>query len=506
MASYFSFGRIIGYTSFFESIGIENFFEKGQRADKESLTSTERNFLCGLWLANIDLSKKGWAIEDDDKMIEETLSLMDSLHKLYDAKDDFSTTFKELAFYEGDEGYDWQFINISKQKYNSNKIYKFLLQRGFDMQYVKSTYTRIKKIIEKQISERILSKRKNMEYISPLNAFTIRPNQVRKYFNEKEKNIIRSMSITLGEKNNVSDLNDIGDYNVFTQYPIILLPNERGYFIPNLLTLAVSLNETPFYWINEEHHNSYDAERGQNAENIILSIIKSKFDDAFILNDYIIKKSKTGGSQITDMDILLSIKDIDIIFQIKSKRLNLKSRQGDYDSIQKDYKDGIIKAYEQGVKSVNCLKQYDEYYTLKNIPSIFVKRRLYLVICITVDAFPTITALSSQLEQEEDIPLIAMTSYDLDSIFDLLSTDELYQYFCFRAECIHRNIIGINEMYYLGAFIYNQLGYQIYLNKNSICKEHAIFVDYLLNQKYYKKVKFNNINDIGLWLLKHPLN
>ena len=243
MASYFSFGRIIGYTSFFESIGIENFFEKGQRADKESLTSTERNFLCGLWLANIDLSKKGWAIEDDDKKIEETLSLMDSLHKLYDAKDDFSTTFKELAFYEGDEGYDWQFINISKQKYNSNKIYKFLLQRGFDMQYVKSTYTRIKKIIEKQIRERILSKWKNMEYISPLNAFTIRPNQVRKYFNEKEKSIIRSMSITLGEKNNVSDLNDIGDYNVFTQYPIILLPNERGYFIPNLLTLAVSLNE-----------------------------------------------------------------------------------------------------------------------------------------------------------------------------------------------------------------------------------------------------------------------
>lgn len=506
MASYFSFGRIIGYTSFFESIGIDNYFEKGLKPDKERLTSTERNFLCGLWLANIDLNKKGWTVEDDDKKIDEVLNLMDSLHKLYVNKNDFTTSFKELAFYEGDEGYDWQFIKIAKQKYYSSNINGFLLQKGYDVRYANSTYTKIKQLIEKQIQERRLSKTKKKEYFSFLNAFTLNTNKVKKYFTKEEQSIIKLMSICLGDKNNITDLNDIGDYNCFTQYPIIILPKERGLFIPNLLSLSISLNETPFYWLKEAHNKCYDAERGANAENIILSIIKRKFEPACILNDYIIKKTKTGNSQVTDIDILLSIKDIDIIFQIKSKRLTLKSKQGNYDSVQKDYEDGIIKAYDQGVKCVNCLKHYDEYYTLKEIPSIFIDRKHYLVVCITADAFPTITALSCQLDQDEDIPLIAMTSYDLDSIFDLLSEDEIYEYFCFRAECVYRNIIGINEMYYLGAFIYNQLGDQIYLNKNSICKEHAIFVDYLLNQKYYKKVKFNNINDIRLWLLKHPLN
>ena len=48
LASCYSFGRLLGYFSFFETIGVDNQLERDNRPEELTLTSSEREFLCGL--------------------------------------------------------------------------------------------------------------------------------------------------------------------------------------------------------------------------------------------------------------------------------------------------------------------------------------------------------------------------------------------------------------------------------------------------------------------------
>ncbi len=503
LASYFSFGRIIGYISFFESYRFKDkeSIELIGYDNKEPIMSSEKDLLCGLWLSQIDLKKESWTIDKDDEILDRVYDLMSELHKTYNSED-FTTFYKGLAFYEGDEGYDWQFIKFAKQKFNSACIKKELLSNNnFNIDYINSTYNKLKSIIEKQIKERRSKKAKCRDYLSPLNMFVIRENKIKKNFQSEELAIIQSMTISLGNKEHTNDINDIGDYNVFRQFPIINLKG-RGLFIPNFLTLSMSLNESPYYWLNKKD-KEINMERGKNAENIISKIIEKKFSVSDIIRDKVIKKNKTGNEHITDIDILLKLKDTNIIFQIKSKKLNLSSRQGDYDSVNKDFKQGVDKAYEQGIKCVQCLKDYTNYISLRDINKRFLCNEKYIIVCITVEIFPTITSYSIQYSKP-DFPMVAMTAYDLDSIFDVLSPNEIYNYFNFRVNCLSRGIFGINEMYYLGAFVISELGFQIRIYDNGMIDQmYAKIADSVMNAKYFRYARIDCIEDIGMWIYKN---
>lgn len=56
LSSYFSFGRVLGYIAFFETIGIDYQLQHGQDANKDRMLSSELNFLTGLWIQNVVLN------------------------------------------------------------------------------------------------------------------------------------------------------------------------------------------------------------------------------------------------------------------------------------------------------------------------------------------------------------------------------------------------------------------------------------------------------------------
>ena len=76
LSSYFSFGRVLGYIAFFETIGIESQLKHGQDANKDRMLSSELNFLAGLWIQNVVLDKT-WDITLDDDFTREVYKLMD---------------------------------------------------------------------------------------------------------------------------------------------------------------------------------------------------------------------------------------------------------------------------------------------------------------------------------------------------------------------------------------------------------------------------------------------
>ena len=74
LSSYFSFGRVLGYIAFFETIGIESQLKHGQDANKDRMLSSELNFLAGLWIQNVVLDKT-WDITLDDDFTREVTAV-----------------------------------------------------------------------------------------------------------------------------------------------------------------------------------------------------------------------------------------------------------------------------------------------------------------------------------------------------------------------------------------------------------------------------------------------
>ena len=79
--------------------------------------------------------------------------------------------------------------------------------------------------------------------------------------------------------------------------------------------------------------------------------------------------------------------------EIKSKRLTELSKKGDWDSINNDFNDAIANAYRQGILSINSLKDYKNFYSLKNKGFNIDENTKFFNICITLDQYPTISSI-----------------------------------------------------------------------------------------------------------------
>lgn len=496
LTSYNSFGRILGILELRENT---NLFSKNSISNGYWLINQEISFLAGLWMHNIDLNKKSWDISHDDQIVGEIYSLMNEFHNTYkfNINTPYNEQLKEIAFYEGDEGYDWQFIQFVQPKYVD--FSKWLDEtQNFDIDFVSITYYHIKNFISEQFNRRKKQKQKNMEYISAINAYTISEKKLKKNFSKAEQYILNSLTFKLGVDDGLK-IKDIGDSNSFNYKPIILLPN-GGYLILNFLNLSIAMNELPFHWImrSESFKTNYIGDlRGKTAESIVSSILKQKYEGCDIHQGILIKKTKSANI-LTDIDILLIYKKSAVVFQIKSKRLTQMSKQGDYDSINKDFTEAIADAYGQGIICINCLKDYTSYYSLKKNQGLSNVTSIYNI-CITLDQYPTISSISyiksAEIEQNQ-IPLIAMSIYDLEIISFLFSLNDFFDYVRFRTECTSNKVYGISEMYFIGAYISNRLYGDTFAPQIQLEHKYAKLADYIVIRCHKENIKIQSIQDI----------
>lgn len=497
LSSYFSFGRVLGYIAFFETIGIDYQLQHGQDANKDRILSSELNFLTGLWIQNVVLNKT-WDIRHDDDFTREVYKLMDDLHSLFLKKNDLANQFIEMFFYEGDLAYDWQYTYYAQKKYNKPCLHDVLKNDfNFDTNVLSSTLHKIKSCIEKQIKRRREEKRKHHKYISPMNAFTIKPNIIKKKFSLEEQSVIKALSFRLGSDID-KPISKITDFNSYVKYPIIELPNNRGCFCVNESTISIAMNETPFYWLQSSSHfgKNLGTIRGNIAEKLVLEIIQRRFQKNVFAHIPITKTK--SSNMITDIDVFFSYKDTGVVFQVKSKRLTELSKQGDAESIENDTEMAIIEAHEQGLKCIECMQNANEYYSLRKHGLGYVSSLSLYNVCITLDTFPGISTLSYiKSYSQQSSPIIAMSLYDLDTIIYLFQPEQIVDYFIFREKCIKNAIYGINEIYYIGAYFANIMGYGINFINNKIPREYALYADYIIKKSKIEKYAHKDV-DCGL--------
>ena len=508
LTSYFSFGRILGEIVYEENIGIYNQLERSILPENERIINTEIELLAGLWLSNVNISKN-WDEINDSVYIREVYSLLYRLHQTFtpNKNTSISEQLKEIAFYEGDEAYDWQLIKYAEKKYEAKELSSLLIDRfNYNISYISSTYYKITKYIEKNVIR--WRRDKHDELVSPIDIFTIKTDDFNSIFNDEEKCIIKQFTFKLGESKALQ-ISDIGDRNSFKLSPIIEMPFGKGYLVLNNQTLAISMNESPFYWISETGFFK-DKElgniKGKTSENLVCEILSTQLSPSYIYKDVIIQRDKKGSNQKTDVDIMTIVDDSAIIYQVKSKKLSELSKKGDAEAIIRDAEKGVFKAYEQGVKSVQCLENQEKYMISSNIPSL--KEYKFYNICITTEQYPTISSIEFIKSKEidiNDLPLICMSLYDLEIIFLLFKSNELVDYLKFRSNCARYNVYGLSEVYYIGLFLQCSANRAPYPCNYKIPRIYGIIVDWIIKRIWYDHLLIRDINDVFSLMKKCPI-
>ncbi|MCR8559384.1 SEC-C domain-containing protein [Mucilaginibacter sp. BJC16-A38] len=145
-----------------------------------------------------------------------------------------------------------------------------------------------------------------------------------------------------------------GFFNILNSRPIIDLADGR-YFIPINYLMTEAIYESPFYWMFDDakYRDKLAEHRGKVGEEIAYSFLSKVFGTDHTYRSVVIEKKK--GHRDTDIDVLCILGNKALCVQVKSKKLTLNAKRGDFDQLSKDFNGAVQDAYNQGLVSRDAL-------------------------------------------------------------------------------------------------------------------------------------------------------
>lgn len=420
----------------------------------------------------------------------------------------------EPMFYAGDGVYDFQYLEYLEAKYKYDRAW-LLENKGFDVELIQKIVFQIKEIAlakskdispvnikevfpgiaekaRKQLKKKRFPKekidkieRQNLiaasfyKYVSlfpsPENTsndsergwkefyqnlfelFVIKPSDLADIDQEVVRNFFKNFSFIPPKNENFEGP---GHYNILNSNPLVNLGGER-YFLPIGYLLPEAVYETPFYWMwdDAKYRSSLAKHRGDVGEEIAYELLCEIFGKENTYRSVIVETKK--GITETDIDVLCLLNNKALCVQVKSKKLTLAAKRGDFEQLSKDFKGAIQDAYDQGLVSRNAVlngkarfvnAQGEEIYlpseinevyimglTTENYPSLLHQLHLMLV-KKTTDPYPLFVSVF-------DLELLAHYLKDpYDFLYYIRQRTNLMEYF--RAD---------EELVYLGYHLDQKL-------------------------------------------------
>ncbi|MFA9191851.1 SEC-C domain-containing protein [Flavobacterium sp. FZUC8N2.13] len=427
----------------------------------EHLNHNEFSFLIGLWLKNANVD------EVDTERIEEmeahTYEIMENLHNsfledYYETRDENASFYerfthggmlKEAMFYSSDGAYDLQYLSLINHKFTYDKEW-LQLNKDLDLIVSELFYKNISDKLEIKINQ--LKIKKNIPFYQHfLDSVCLTKEEITN--NKKTyESLLNHLSIDIEQPNN-KNLNDLGDFNIFKEKPIIKIASNK-YFIPSLFAISESLYESPFYWmiLDKAYSSKASYNRGKVAEEMTKNILLKIFPECSVFQNIIINKTK--NDQITDIDILAISGNFGIIFQIKSKKLTSLSKNGNLDAIKKDFKAAIEDAFNQGIVAKESLLNPEGLifncentnFSINNLRGI----EEYYIVTIVLENYPALTHQSHVMlgETNTEVP-VTLNIFDLDLLVKYLNKPVNFLDYISKRVKFSKKYKAENEMGYL---------------------------------------------------------
>lgn len=275
------------------------------------------------------------------------------------------------------------------------------------------------------------------------------------------KNIISYLSVGLGNEN--KSFNNIDDFNILYSKPIVdfgeyiymPLPINTIQNLPKLFHYEFVANKK----INKDARDNYTKWRGYLVEELTAEYLDRLFKKESIYTSlYYFDKGERF-----EADVTVQVKDTTLLCECKSKILVLSSLKGKLESIEKDFKDAIGKAYDQAIRTEKWImdKKKFELDQAKGSSKMINlnKTKQNFKLCIVAENFGWIASNISdyiKVEDKKDLPLV-LNIYDLDIITkEVKNYKEFIKYLEFRNK-YQDKVAFIDELEMFCAFKYKAL-------------------------------------------------
>lgn len=464
----------------------------------EHLTRDEWHLILGMWYKNINKHSTLCSEVCFDKEYEYIHQKLKELHKTYipNSLKTFSSDlkknpdfYKESVFYEGDFGYDFQYISFLNCKYGEDAEW-LLTNKKIKISKIPLLFTTIRRNLILKAME--MNKNKQITMLNSM--FCINLSDLIDEDSDYEK-IINVFSFDL---NNAPKLQYecMEQISLSMEKPIVKLDSKTLY-IPCSKLLAHSFYEVPFYWMYKDKKSYYDLEgykhRGNSGVNITNNILHQIFEDSKL---YMNIDIYYGKNKKTDIDYLVLYNNTAVVIQVKSKRYTLNSRQGDLNSIEDDYRKSVSDALQQAIVCEEAIFSKKCHYQSEkdNIDSnIFDNVTEVFKLCVTLDPLPAKETLVRTLSDKQNPPIV-MSVFELDMVVRLLkNADNFIKYIKSRTASCHK-IIGDNEASFLSAFLLEQRDGNVFSKYNLVHMQPLDIIDDYMNKTLLKE----NIPDLFL--------
>ncbi len=364
--------------------------------------------------------------------------------------------FTEAIFYSELGAYDFQYLDFAKRRYalDSKWIESHL---GTSIETLTEVAQRVTNLLSARVNQRehtpsfvdycrecvsILSFTKEDIFGDSLDIADL---------------ILKKFSCVPGSVN--QNFGPIGTYNVVHSHPLIHL-DENRYFLPLTYNFARAIYESPTYWMrgDSDYYETAMSNRGSTTEEIAYDLLANLCGRHNTFRNVKVQKGKTDLSEI---DVLAICGNKVVIVQAKSKSLTELSRQGNTNSLKKDFEAAIQNAYAQGIVCRKALltkniRLRDESGQLIRLP--FGIDDAY-IICLTGDHYPAVLSqCDAYLKKQQNDPFpVALSLFDLDVLTFYLNDPFEFAYYLRQRSMFAEHFLADSELSLLGFHLCEKL-------------------------------------------------
>lgn len=419
----------------------------------------------------------------------------------------------EPMFYAGDGVYDFQYLEYleSKYKYDSEWLIK---NKGFDIEKTREIVNTIKqslgakaqkvmpvnlrevfpkvaeklhKKLKKQFSQEKIKEIEHQQFTaatfyqyiqlfpSPedfegdnteswkkfyqnlLDLFIVLPSDLKNIDQDAVESFFQNFSF-------IPACNEVyegpGHFNILNSRPLIKLEDER-YFVAINYLIPEAVYESPFYWMwdDKKYRDTLAKHRGDVGEEIAYNLLSKVFGIKNTFKSIIVETKR--GQQDTDIDVLCLLGNKALCVQVKSKKLTLTAKRGDFDQLSKDFNGAVQDAYNQGLVSREALlnkiaRFYDENDNEFFIPSDI--NEVYIM-GLTTENYPSLVHQVHTMlikETEDPYPLV-ISVFDLELLVHYLKDPYDFLYYVRQRIDLIEYFKADEELVYLGYHLNQKL-------------------------------------------------
>ena len=251
-----------------------------------------------------------------------------------------------------------------------------------------------------------------------------------------------------------------GYYNILNSRPFIHLGKER-YFLPIGFLLPEAIYESPFYWMTEDasYRTSLAKHRGDVGEEIAYEWLSKVFGAENTFRSIQVESKK--GKRETDIDVLCLLGNKALCVQVKSKKLTLTAKRGNFEQLLIDFKGAVQDAYDQGLKSRSAILEQKFKFKNQQGEDIYLPREIneVYIMGLTTENYPSLAHqlyLMLDKKPEDPYPLF-VSAFDLELLTHYLKDPYDFLYYIRQRIALMDYFRADEELVYLGYHLDQKL-------------------------------------------------